>query len=185
MKYFVTHVWEMSFIHKLYLPSAPPRRRRASGGLLDAGEDYQKTLAEEVAKLQRLYGGGDLESFPEFSFPGESTHDSDDLVQIRLDQTRSDWISDLCFRASAGRRLTEVKEDEDRLNCLLFFEGIVCLKLQEKILEVLDSGGEGCSVLGGGLLSLNKENKDQLVSTSLLKLLLFIDLFDRDNMQKH
>uniref|UniRef100_A0A3B3CED6 ATP synthase peripheral stalk subunit F6, mitochondrial n=1 Tax=Oryzias melastigma TaxID=30732 RepID=A0A3B3CED6_ORYME len=58
-------------IQKLFLDSIRQysSESRASGGLLDAGEDYQKTLAEEVAKLQRLYGGGDLESFPEFSFP--------------------------------------------------------------------------------------------------------------------
>lgn len=40
---------------------------------MDAGSEYEKTLAEEVAKLQRLYGGGDLTSFPEFTFPGEAS----------------------------------------------------------------------------------------------------------------
>lgn len=45
---------------------------RATGGLVDAGAEYEKALAEEVAKLQRLYGGGDLEAFPEFKFSGES-----------------------------------------------------------------------------------------------------------------
>lgn len=44
---------------------------RASGRLVDAGSEYEKALAEEVAKLQRLYGGGDLASFPEFKFTGE------------------------------------------------------------------------------------------------------------------
>ena len=44
---------------------------RASGGLVDAGAEYQKALAEEMTKLQRLYGGGDLESFPDFKFHGE------------------------------------------------------------------------------------------------------------------
>lgn len=43
---------------------------RGSGGLVDAGPEYHKALAEEIAKLQRLYGGGDLGSFPEFNFPG-------------------------------------------------------------------------------------------------------------------
>ena len=43
---------------------------RVSGGLVDAGPEYHKALADEVAKLQRLYGGGDLDSFPEFIFPG-------------------------------------------------------------------------------------------------------------------
>ncbi len=45
---------------------------RATGGLVDAGSEYEKALAEEIAKLQRLYGGGDLTSFPEFKFTGES-----------------------------------------------------------------------------------------------------------------
>lgn len=44
---------------------------RAAGGLVDAGSEYEKALAEEIAKLQRLYGGGDLTSFPEFKFTGE------------------------------------------------------------------------------------------------------------------
>lgn len=44
---------------------------RTTGGLVDAGAEYEKALAEEVAKLQRLYGGGDLNSFPEFTFTGE------------------------------------------------------------------------------------------------------------------
>ena len=40
---------------------------------MDAGAEYKKALAEEMTKLQRLYGGGDLDSFPEFKFHGEST----------------------------------------------------------------------------------------------------------------
>lgn len=54
-----------------FSPSTPLPPFRAAGGLVDAGSEYQKTLAEETAKLQRLYGGGDLTSFPEFQFPGE------------------------------------------------------------------------------------------------------------------
>uniref|UniRef100_A0A674D7J5 ATP synthase peripheral stalk subunit F6, mitochondrial n=1 Tax=Salmo trutta TaxID=8032 RepID=A0A674D7J5_SALTR len=42
---------------------------RASGGLVDK---YEKALSEEMAKLQWLYGGGDLTEFPNFKFPGES-----------------------------------------------------------------------------------------------------------------
>ncbi|KAM9345115.1 uncharacterized protein ABDE67_014013 [Symphorus nematophorus] len=38
------------------------------GGPLEAEPDYEKYLSEETAKLQRLYGGGDLSSFPEFTF---------------------------------------------------------------------------------------------------------------------
>lgn len=44
---------------------------RTAGGLVDAGSEYEMNLAEEVAKLQRLYGGGDLASFPEFKFSGD------------------------------------------------------------------------------------------------------------------
>ncbi|XP_035847972.1 protein P200 isoform X4 [Sander lucioperca] len=42
--------------------------RRLNGGLLEAEPDYEKCLSEETAKLQRLYGGGDLSSFPQFTF---------------------------------------------------------------------------------------------------------------------
>ena len=35
---------------------------------LDAGSEYEKTLAEEITKLQRLCGGGDLTSSPVFKF---------------------------------------------------------------------------------------------------------------------
>uniref|UniRef100_A0A3B5B7B7 ATP synthase peripheral stalk subunit F6, mitochondrial n=1 Tax=Stegastes partitus TaxID=144197 RepID=A0A3B5B7B7_9TELE len=45
--------------------------RRLNGGLLEEEPDYKKHLSEETAKLQRLYGGGDLTSFPQFTFTGE------------------------------------------------------------------------------------------------------------------
>ncbi|XP_076598661.1 ATP synthase-coupling factor 6, mitochondrial-like [Chaetodon auriga] len=48
--------------------------RRLNEGLLEAEPDYQKHLSEEMAKLQRLHGGGDLSSFPEFTF---SEHEGD------------------------------------------------------------------------------------------------------------
>ncbi|XP_036396551.1 ATP synthase-coupling factor 6, mitochondrial-like [Megalops cyprinoides] len=44
-------------------------KSKATGGLVDAGPEYQKNLSEEMTKLQRLYGGGDLTKFPEFNFP--------------------------------------------------------------------------------------------------------------------
>uniref|UniRef100_A0A8D3CDI2 ATP synthase peripheral stalk subunit F6, mitochondrial n=1 Tax=Scophthalmus maximus TaxID=52904 RepID=A0A8D3CDI2_SCOMX len=69
----------MDPIQKLFLDSIREysSKSQASGGLVDAGSAYDKALAEEIAKLQRLYGGGDLESFPVFkftdpSFPGKS-----------------------------------------------------------------------------------------------------------------
>uniref|UniRef100_A0A8D3B5H1 ATP synthase peripheral stalk subunit F6, mitochondrial n=1 Tax=Scophthalmus maximus TaxID=52904 RepID=A0A8D3B5H1_SCOMX len=64
----------MDPIQKLFLDSIREysSKSQASGGLVDAGSAYDKALAEEIAKLQRLYGGGDLESFPVFKFTGES-----------------------------------------------------------------------------------------------------------------
>ncbi|XP_072514128.1 uncharacterized protein [Salminus brasiliensis] len=41
---------------------------RAQDGLVDAGPEYERAFSEELAKLQRLYGNGDLTSFPEFKF---------------------------------------------------------------------------------------------------------------------
>lgn len=49
--------------------------RAVAGGVVDAGPAYQKNLSEEMTKLQRLYGGGDLAKFPQFSFPGEPEED--------------------------------------------------------------------------------------------------------------
>ncbi|XP_057685242.1 ATP synthase-coupling factor 6, mitochondrial [Corythoichthys intestinalis] len=43
-------------------------KSKASGGIVDAGPGYQKNMAEEVSKLERLYGGGDLSKFPDFKF---------------------------------------------------------------------------------------------------------------------
>ncbi|TDH07255.1 hypothetical protein EPR50_G00121690 [Perca flavescens] len=61
---------QMDPIQKLFLDSIREysTKSQSSGGLVDAGSEYEKALAEEVAKLQRLYGGGDLASFPEFKF---------------------------------------------------------------------------------------------------------------------
>uniref|UniRef100_A0A4W5RMR9 ATP synthase peripheral stalk subunit F6, mitochondrial n=1 Tax=Hucho hucho TaxID=62062 RepID=A0A4W5RMR9_9TELE len=57
-------------IQKLFLDSIREYSSKsvASGGLVDAGPAYEKNLAEELTKLQRLYGGGDLTAFPEFKF---------------------------------------------------------------------------------------------------------------------
>ncbi|XP_048052368.1 uncharacterized protein si:dkey-22n8.3 isoform X2 [Megalobrama amblycephala] len=43
-------------------------KSQASGGPVDAGPEYEKAFNEELTKLQRLYGGGDLSKFPEFKF---------------------------------------------------------------------------------------------------------------------
>ncbi|CAK6976758.1 citron rho-interacting kinase [Scomber scombrus] len=49
---------------------------RLSGEPVEMDPDYEKSLSEETAKLQRLYGGGDLSSFPQFTFT-EPTMDQD------------------------------------------------------------------------------------------------------------
>uniref|UniRef100_A0A4W3GXH1 ATP synthase peripheral stalk subunit F6, mitochondrial n=1 Tax=Callorhinchus milii TaxID=7868 RepID=A0A4W3GXH1_CALMI len=46
-------------------------KRYVSGAPADAGPEYQKMMNDEIAKLQRLYGGGDLLAFPEFTFQGK------------------------------------------------------------------------------------------------------------------
>uniref|UniRef100_A0A9J8A6S2 ATP synthase-coupling factor 6, mitochondrial n=1 Tax=Cyprinus carpio carpio TaxID=630221 RepID=A0A9J8A6S2_CYPCA len=44
-------------------------KSKTAGGVFEAGPAYQKNLTEEMTKLQRLYGGGDLTKFPQFKFP--------------------------------------------------------------------------------------------------------------------
>uniref|UniRef100_W5KYW1 ATP synthase peripheral stalk subunit F6, mitochondrial n=1 Tax=Astyanax mexicanus TaxID=7994 RepID=W5KYW1_ASTMX len=44
-------------------------KSKAHDGLVDAGPEYEREFSEELAKLQRLYGNGDLTAFPEFEFP--------------------------------------------------------------------------------------------------------------------
>ncbi|KAM7407954.1 hypothetical protein PAMA_003612 [Pampus argenteus] len=65
-----TSAAQLDPIQKLFLDSIREysTRSQATGGIVDAGSEYQKALAEEIAKLQKLYGGGDLTSFPEFKF---------------------------------------------------------------------------------------------------------------------
>lgn len=45
---------------------------RSAGGVVEAGPGYQKNMTEEINKLQRLYGSGDLTKFPDFKFAGQS-----------------------------------------------------------------------------------------------------------------
>ncbi|XP_071779906.1 ATP synthase peripheral stalk subunit F6, mitochondrial [Centroberyx gerrardi] len=58
-------------VQKLFLDKVRDynTKSKSSGGLVDAGPAYQKNVSEEMAKLQRLYGGGDLTKFPDFKFP--------------------------------------------------------------------------------------------------------------------
>ncbi|XP_054878340.1 magnetosome-associated protein MamJ-like [Poeciliopsis prolifica] len=60
----------MDPVQRLFLDSIREysTNSQAAGGLVDADSQYQKGLEEEIAKLQRLYGGGDLTSFPNFKF---------------------------------------------------------------------------------------------------------------------
>uniref|UniRef100_A0A3B5R7V1 ATP synthase-coupling factor 6, mitochondrial n=1 Tax=Xiphophorus maculatus TaxID=8083 RepID=A0A3B5R7V1_XIPMA len=63
---------ELDPIQKLFLDKIRDYsgKSKTSGGIVDAGPEYQKNMTEEVAKLQRLYGGGDLNKFPDFKFAG-------------------------------------------------------------------------------------------------------------------
>jgi len=46
---------------------------RQAGGPVDVGPEFQKDMNESLARLQRMYGEGDLTKFPEFKFEGELT----------------------------------------------------------------------------------------------------------------
>ncbi|XP_067349295.1 ATP synthase-coupling factor 6, mitochondrial [Channa argus] len=61
---------ELDPIQKLFLDKIRDYnvKSKTSGGIVDGGPAYQKNLSEEVAKLQRLYGGGDFTKFPDFKF---------------------------------------------------------------------------------------------------------------------
>ncbi|XP_078514493.1 ATP synthase peripheral stalk subunit F6, mitochondrial [Lissotriton helveticus] len=61
---------ELDPVQKLFLDKIREYNTKSKqvGGPVDAGPEYQKELTEDIAKLQRLYGGGDLEKFPEFKF---------------------------------------------------------------------------------------------------------------------
>ncbi|XP_028810325.1 ATP synthase peripheral stalk subunit F6, mitochondrial [Denticeps clupeoides] len=62
---------DMDPIQKLFLDKIRDynTKSKSSGGVVDAGPSYQKNLNEELGKLQRLFGGGELTKFPEFKFP--------------------------------------------------------------------------------------------------------------------
>ncbi|KAM4710712.1 ATP synthase peripheral stalk subunit F6, mitochondrial [Anableps anableps] len=62
---------ELDPVQKLFLDKIRDysNKSKTAGGIVDAGPAYQKNMSEEVAKLQRLYGGGDLTKFPDFKFP--------------------------------------------------------------------------------------------------------------------
>ncbi|XP_032888290.1 ATP synthase-coupling factor 6, mitochondrial [Amblyraja radiata] len=57
-------------IQKLFLDKIRDydTKSKKAGGVVDAGPEYQKNVDQEITKLRRFYGGGDLEKFPEFKF---------------------------------------------------------------------------------------------------------------------
>ncbi|XP_029305483.1 ATP synthase peripheral stalk subunit F6, mitochondrial [Cottoperca gobio] len=57
-------------VQKLFLDKIRDYRTRSksSGGIVDGGADYQKNMSDEETKLQRLFGGGDMNKFPDFKF---------------------------------------------------------------------------------------------------------------------
>nr|XP_020478313.1 ATP synthase-coupling factor 6, mitochondrial [Monopterus albus] len=61
---------ELDPVQKLFLDKIREynTKSKASGGVVDAGPAYQKDVSDEVNKLQRLYGGGDLNGFPDLKF---------------------------------------------------------------------------------------------------------------------
>ncbi|KAM3934004.1 ATP synthase peripheral stalk subunit F6, mitochondrial [Leptodactylus fuscus] len=61
---------ELDPIQKLFVDKIREYRTKSqtSGGAVDAGAEYQKELKEDVDKLQRLFGGGNLEKYPDFKF---------------------------------------------------------------------------------------------------------------------
>ncbi|XP_017293240.1 ATP synthase-coupling factor 6, mitochondrial [Kryptolebias marmoratus] len=61
---------ELDPVQKLFLDKIRDynNKSKTGGGIVDAGPAYQKNLAQEMTKLQRLYGGGDLNQFPDIKF---------------------------------------------------------------------------------------------------------------------
>ncbi|XP_063068426.1 ATP synthase-coupling factor 6, mitochondrial [Engraulis encrasicolus] len=61
---------DMDPVQKLFLDKIRDynTKSKAAGGVVEGGPGYQKNLSEEVTKLQRLYGTGDLTKFPDFKF---------------------------------------------------------------------------------------------------------------------
>lgn len=65
-------VSDLDPVQKLFLDKIRDynTKSKSTGGIVEGGPTYQKNLSEEMTKLQRLYGGGDLAKFPEFKFQG-------------------------------------------------------------------------------------------------------------------
>ncbi|XP_053242509.1 ATP synthase-coupling factor 6, mitochondrial [Podarcis raffonei] len=61
---------ELDPVQKLFLDKIREYNTKSqkTGGPVDAGPEYEKSLHEQMVKLQRVYGGGDMTKFPEFKF---------------------------------------------------------------------------------------------------------------------
>ncbi|XP_075053221.1 ATP synthase peripheral stalk subunit F6, mitochondrial [Mixophyes fleayi] len=61
---------ELDPIQKLFVDKVREYRVKSqkTGGTVDASPAYQKDLSEDISKLERLFGGGDLSKFPDFKF---------------------------------------------------------------------------------------------------------------------
>ncbi|KAM8976097.1 ATP synthase peripheral stalk subunit F6, mitochondrial [Pelodytes ibericus] len=61
---------ELDPIQKLFVDKIREYNTKSqkAGGPVDAAAQYQKDLNEEIIKLQRLYGSGDMTKFPDFKF---------------------------------------------------------------------------------------------------------------------
>ncbi|NXA35759.1 ATP5J factor, partial [Eudromia elegans] len=61
---------ELDPVQKLFLDKIREynTKSKQSGGPVDVGPEFQKDMNESLARLQRMYGEGDLTKFPEFKF---------------------------------------------------------------------------------------------------------------------
>ncbi|XP_063161534.1 ATP synthase-coupling factor 6, mitochondrial [Candoia aspera] len=61
---------ELDPIQKLFLDKIREYKTKSqkAGGPVDVGPEYEKELKDQNEKLLRLYGGGEMTKFPEFTF---------------------------------------------------------------------------------------------------------------------
>ncbi|XP_063299086.1 ATP synthase-coupling factor 6, mitochondrial-like [Pelobates fuscus] len=61
---------ELDPVQKLFVEKIREYNTKSQklNGPVDAGAEYQKDLSEDISKLNRLFGGGDMSKFPDFKF---------------------------------------------------------------------------------------------------------------------
>ena len=61
---------ELDPVQKLFLDKIREYNTKSqkAGGPVDAGPEYEKNMNEQITRLQRVYGGGDMNKFPDFKF---------------------------------------------------------------------------------------------------------------------